>query len=98
MPRKPFQIAFDIRHEMNAYILSSKCRPGTVPSWITHARPYVNAMMELRDIKDKYYLDSGYEVCLRARCNLANWRGARAKALKAELDALLESCPKENHL
>jgi hypothetical protein len=98
MPRKPSQIAFDIRHEMNAYLLSDKCKPGKIPTWITYAKPYINAMLELRSIEDRYYLDSGYEICLRARCNLTNWRGERARALKAELDDLLKSCPESKHL
>ncbi len=97
MPRKPYEIALDIRHEQNKTLLSGTIR-GKVPSWITYSKPYIDAMLELRSIEDRYYLDSGYEICLRARCNLQNWRGERAKELKAELDYLLASCPKEKHL
>jgi hypothetical protein len=55
-------------------------------------------MRELNTIEERYYLDSAYEIVLRARCNLANWRGVDAKRIKAELDAILKSCPEDKHL
>jgi len=52
------------------------------------AKPYLDAMMELNSINDKYYNDSAKSVVLYFLSNAASFRGERAKALKAELKAL----------
>jgi len=52
------------------------------------AKPYLEAMLELDSINDKYYNDSAKSVVLYFLSNAASFRGERAKALKAELKAL----------
>ena len=52
------------------------------------AKPYLDAMMELNSINDKYYNDSAKSVVLYFLSNAASFRGERAKVLKAELKAL----------
>ena len=52
------------------------------------AKPYLEAMLELNSINDKYYNDSAKSVVLYFLSNAASFRGERAKALKAELKAL----------
>ena len=52
------------------------------------AKPYLDAMMELNSINDKYYNDSAKSVVLYFLSNASSFRGERAKALKAELKAL----------
>ena len=52
------------------------------------AKPYLDAMMELNSINDKYYNDSAKSVVLYFLSNASSFRGERAKVLKAELKAL----------
>lgn len=52
------------------------------------AKPYLDAMLELNSINDKYYEDSAKSVILYFLSNASSFRGERAKALKAELKAL----------
>lgn len=52
------------------------------------AKPYLDAMMELNSINDKYYNDSAKSVVMYFLSNASGFRGERAKALKAELKAL----------
>ena len=52
------------------------------------AKPYLDAMMELNCINDKYYNDSAKSVVLYFLSNASSFSGERAKALKAELKAL----------
>jgi spore maturation protein SpmA len=52
------------------------------------AKPYLDAMLELNSINDKYYEDSAKSVVLYFLANASSFRGDRAKVLKAELKAL----------
>ena len=52
------------------------------------AKPYLDAMLELDSINDKYYEDSAKSVVLYFLSNASSFRGEKAKALKAELKAL----------
>jgi hypothetical protein len=52
------------------------------------AKPYLDAMLELNSINDKYYEDSAKSVVLYFLSNASSFRGDRAKVLKAELKAL----------
>ena len=52
------------------------------------AVPYVEAMQELNQITDKYYLDSAKSVILYFLANASSWRGETAKRIKAELKAM----------
>lgn len=52
------------------------------------AKPYLDAMLELNSINDKYYEDSAKSIVLYFLANASSFRGERAKVLKAELKAL----------
>ena len=53
------------------------------------ARPYLDAMYSLDSVSDSYGLDSGQSVVAYFLANAGAWRGDRARALKAELKAML---------
>ena len=52
------------------------------------AVPYLNAMLEMDDINDNYYQDSGKSVVLYFLANAGAWRGDIAKRIKAELKGM----------
>ena len=52
------------------------------------AKPYLDAMLELDTINDKYGFDNARSIILYFLSNASSFRGERAKALKAELKAL----------
>lgn len=54
------------------------------------AAPYLNAMMQLQNITDPYYADTGKSVVLYFLSNSASWRGETARRIKAELKAQLK--------
>lgn len=60
------------------------------PAVKRYAGPYILAMLDLLSCKDSYGLESGDMVVARAVDNLANWRGADARRIKAELKDHLE--------
>ena len=49
------------------------------------AVPYIEAMLSLENIEDFYGLDSARSVVSYFLSNAASWRGAEARAVKAEL-------------
>lgn len=52
------------------------------------AMPYLNAMLELDQITDKYMFDSAKSIVTYFLSNAGQWKGPVAKTLKAELKAL----------
>lgn len=54
------------------------------------AKPYLNAMSELDSINDRYYEDSARSVVAYFLANAHHFKGDAAKALKAELKAMLK--------
>jgi uncharacterized protein (DUF2267 family) len=55
-----------------------------------NARPYLEAMMDLDKITDKYYADDARTVVLYFLSNAGGWRGEAARRIKAELKAMLK--------
>lgn len=53
------------------------------------AIPYIHAMMNLRDINDRYLYDTGRSVVNYFLANAVTWRGPIAKQIKTELKQLL---------
>ena len=53
------------------------------------AKPYLDAMEDLRDINDNYFQDSGQSIVGYFLSNARSWRGPVAKRIKAELKAML---------
>lgn len=74
MPRALNNIAREIRNDWKRMSI--------------HAKPYVDAMLELDSINDNYYADSGKSVVLYFLSNASTWRGETAKRVKAELRAM----------
>lgn len=54
------------------------------------ARPYLDAMHELRDAADNYGLESGTMILAYFLGNAQSWRGDTARAVKAELNRRLK--------
>ena len=54
------------------------------------AKPYLDAMKSLHDIKDNYYDDSAKSVVNYLLANMSTLRGDGAAPLKAELKALVK--------
>lgn len=49
------------------------------------AKPYLDAMLTLDSIDDKYGLDDGESIVLYFLGNAATWKGETARRIKAEL-------------
>ena len=54
------------------------------------ARPYLDAMLSLESIEDKYYFDDARSIVTYFLCNASSWRGEKAKKIKAELKGMLK--------
>ena len=54
------------------------------------AKPYIEAMTSLVAPSDNYGCDSAKSGVLYALSNLSGWRGDTARAVKAELKALIK--------
>ena len=52
------------------------------------AAPYLDAMLELESINEKYYEDSASSVVAYFLSNASSYRGEKAKLLKSELKLL----------
>ena len=55
------------------------------PKMYFGAKPYVNAMLQLNKITDKYGFDDGKSIVLYFLANASSWRGETARRIKAEL-------------
>jgi hypothetical protein len=53
------------------------------------AKPYLEAMLSLDTIQDKYGYDAGDSIVRYFLVNANTWRGETAKRVKAELKAML---------
>jgi len=53
------------------------------------AVPYVGAMRHLDKITDQYGADRGRDIVNYFLANAQNWRGPKAREIKAELKAML---------
>lgn len=85
MPRPLNKIAAEILTEWRP--LMAVKNPKT---FVIFAKPYVEAMLDLRKISDTYGLEDGEDIVLRFLVNSANWRGDTARRIKAELNAHLK--------
>jgi hypothetical protein len=75
MPRPIYEIAADVRR--------------TWPKVNYAAKPYLDAMLDLDSIDDKYFMDDARDIVLRFIGNAGAWRGDDARRIKAELRAML---------
>lgn len=46
------------------------------------AKPYIDAMLDLKNIEENYFEDSAKEIVLRALCNMSQYRGENARQIK----------------
>jgi len=76
-PRPLYVIAKDIRKDLKKVYFGAK--------------PYLDAMGQLDNIKDKFYFDSGESVVRYFLANASSWRGPKAREIKAELKAMLQN-------
>lgn len=53
------------------------------------AIPYLNAMLTLNTMRDRYGLDPADDIVRYFLSNAKTWRGETAKRIKAELKAML---------
>ena len=83
-------IAAEIRADMVAQSRALKTQPQLAGLRYAYAWPYLQAMMHINDITDRYYEDTADSVVRYFLSNATNWRGDNAKRLKAELKALLK--------
>ena len=54
------------------------------------AVPYLDAMLHLNTIRDTYYYDDAASVVRYFLANANTWKGETARAIKAELKAMLK--------
>ena len=54
------------------------------------AVPYLDAMLHLDTIRDTYYYDDAESVVRYFLSNATTWKGETARAIKAELKAMLK--------
>ena len=53
------------------------------------AVPYLDAMETLNTIRDSYYYDNASDIVRYFLSNATTWKGETARAIKAELKAML---------
>jgi len=54
------------------------------------AKPYLEALHTLGNIKDNFYCDTGYSIVSYFLANASSWRGDDARRIKAELKEILK--------
>ena len=55
------------------------------------AVPYLDAMQVLEDLNDHYYSDTASMIVRYFLSNATTWKGDKARAIKAELKAMLKA-------
>lgn len=81
-PRKLSEIAADIFTDWKTMREKGEMHP---------AHPYADAMRSLGNLNDRYFADGARDIVQRFLSNAAGWRGEKAKAIKAELRAMLDA-------
>jgi hypothetical protein len=70
------------------YVIAAEIR-ATWPNVNYAAKPYLQAMFDLRAITDNYCGDDGKSVVMYFLHNASSWRGPDARRIKAELKGML---------
>ena len=52
------------------------------------AQPYLNAMLTMDSIDDRYGADTGSSIVAYFLCNAHSWRGPTARRIKKELNGM----------
>lgn len=81
-PRKLREIAADIFADWK----TMRDKGEMHPAW-----PYADAMRQLDSLNDRYFADGARDIVQRFLSNGTGWRGDKAKAIKAELRAMLDA-------
>lgn len=71
--------------ELTIYQLAQSIRKNWGDKVSPEAQPYLQAMTEIVNIKDKYGCDSAKIIVLYFLNNAWSWKGEVAKAIKSEL-------------
>lgn len=82
MNRPLYKIAQDIRANWRKDVSGTDVWFG--------AEPYLKAMQTLNSIHDDYGLDSAESIVAYFLANAQTWRGAKAREIKKELNAMLK--------
>tara|TARA_Y100000356_G_scaffold100849_1_gene86256 strand:+ start:425 stop:991 length:567 start_codon:yes stop_codon:yes gene_type:complete len=56
-----------------------------------YAAPYLDAMLDLENITDRYFMDSGVSIVAYFLSNARTWKGSVAKDVKKELNKRLKN-------
>jgi hypothetical protein len=62
---------------------------STWPNVNYAAKPYLQAMFDLRSVTDRYGQDSAGDIVRYFLANASSWRGPDARRIKAELKGML---------
>jgi len=71
--------------------------PKTRKAHHVFAKPYVEAMLDLREISDYYGIEQGEGIVLYFLNNVSTWRGDVARRIKAELNEHLKEKSHAGH-
>lgn len=82
--------------EIDVAFRDIKRNQSPTPGYVTHCRPYIDAMLTMKSFRDFYGIDIGSDVGLRFLSNAQAWRGDTARRLKAEIKQLLEEANAHN--
>ena len=92
--RPLFEIANEIIKDFQREMIETMEAGKKAKHWrhkYIHALAYVEPMLSLNTIDDKYGFDSGRSIVAYALGNLNTWRGEKAREIKKELNGLLKS-------
>jgi hypothetical protein len=79
--------------QLNELVTVSEIAHAIAKDWQNispYAVDYLNAMKDIRSIKDSYYADSAHSVVLYFLANAGTYRGENARTYKALLKDLLK--------
>ena len=76
--------------EIDVAFKDIKRNQNPTPGYVTHCRPYIDAMLSMKSFRDFYGIDTGDDIGKRFLANAQSWRGDTARRLKAEIKQLLE--------
>jgi hypothetical protein len=79
--------------QLNELVTVSEIAHAIAKDWQNispYAVDYLNAMKDIRSIKDSYYADSAHSVILYFLANAGTYRGENARTYKALLKDLLK--------
>jgi hypothetical protein len=83
------EIITDFKREFNEAMKAGKKAKHWKVKYV-HALAYVEPMLSLNTIDDKYGFDSGRSIVAYGLGNLQTWKGDKAREIKKELNGMLK--------